>query len=1139
MQLQLLIQSPTPEQLNAAVLVLGWLFWLGWAYVVATTVLRIMLAVAMRAANGAAWVQSFRGVSDLLTLPFIRRAVDTTMAERAPLVRVAVAVPNPSVAMAAPIATQVDQSQAPQPETVQPTQVVTPADDPEQALLSDLQPGDIVHVVRPGESLAYLAAHYVGDPQAWKQIYADNRERTQPDGRSLREAGKISPGWLLVIRNPKQLVEFDTDGRAWYTVRQGDSLWHIAEILLGDGRRWPELFAPNIGAQLGDGHILSNPDVIWAGLRLRAPALDRPVTQPDTPGPADDVAPNPGPESTPVVSTAADQADRATRPAPLPAASMTPMPIPLPVATEPHVPTAAPAAAPTPLPAPPTEAPAGESRSPLTPAEAALAAGAAAAAALAAGRLVVRRRRPAPISTEPESDVQVDDGFADADPVHYLARRLAHTADPATVIAALLGQAYMAVFDEQLTGRQHAEATHGVTVAATRHGRTSTTLVLATPVAARPHLVSCMRAAAEHAFGEHVDVDGQADQNGDVLVRVTWHPRRPLPEHLFDRLDPSRSVLASVWPTPALVPALVLHDRQDMAINWHTVRNVLIASPTGRGADAPLTALVAALASVRAPEDLGLVVVAAQHTLPKEIGLLPHGLQNVVDPGDPPSVLRALERIQCEVDRRRRAPDVAEADLVLVIRELGELEPDAQLVLGSIAAAGPDHGVELLAASDRPVAELLSRCPSLDHIGTRLVLQTAGEEESVALLGIPGAEYLGAGGSALLRLEGRLPVPGWAYRLPADRLGRLVHMMGTRTADVEMPVEQLATPEVQPPPAAEQVTDSQETTTTDQIAGVDPLELVEQLDLDVTENPASPSTSTEPRTSIRPGLTGTGSRELDRLRAAPIRIRCFGAGEVWCGERRLQLRKPELLLLFGAHPVEGIRNEALVDLLWDNPPADVAAALRKERYYLRQELRRLAPEVAGDPLPGDEAQGEKLVALDTSIASSDVHEFTELLKGVDRLEAAAAVEVYEAALCLYRGDLLDNTTVLNYRWMLDADDSVALTLRSDFQRRHKEVRQRLAELLADGPAAGLGRAEELYSGLCAENLGDERLWIALFRVHERTGSLMGLDGAVRRYRSALIELGATEVADVDDVPLPDNLERLVQQIKQCIGGGGT
>lgn len=92
----------------------------------------------------------------------------------------------------------------------------------------------------------------------------------------------------------------------------------------------------------------------------------------------------------------------------------------------------------------------------------------------------------------------------------------------------------------------------------------------------------------------------------------------------------------------------------------------------------------------------------------------------------------------------------------------------------------------------------------------------------------------------------------------------------------------------------------------------------------------------------------------------------------------------------------------------------------------------------------------------------------------------------------------------------------------------------VAELLADGPVNGLAGAEELYSALCAETLGDERVWIALFRIYERTGSLMGLDSAVRRYRSALIELGATDVTDVDSVPLPDNLERLVQKIKQRI-----
>jgi hypothetical protein len=275
---------------------------------------------------------------------------------------------------------------------------------------------------------------------------------------------------------------------------------------------------------------------------------------------------------------------------------------------------------------------------------------------------------------------------------------------------------------------------------------------------------------------------------------------------------------------------------------------------------------------------------------------------------------------------------------------------------------------------------------------------------------------------------------------------------------------------------------------------------------------------------------------LDKLRAAPLRVRCFGAGEVWCGDRLLELRNPELLLLFGVHPITGIKNEALADMLFVDPPADMAAALRKERYDLRKELRRLAPEVVGDPLPGNEYQGEKVIALDTSLVSSDVHEFTQLLEGARKLEPAAAIEAYEAALDLYRGDLLDNPSVLNYRWMYDEEPQVALTLRSDFQRRHREARIRLAELLVTGPEAGLARAEELYWGLCAEDPEDEHLWTALFRIHERTGSSLGLESAVRRLRSALVELGADGVTDLDSVALPPNLDRLVQGIRSRISG---
>jgi hypothetical protein len=36
---------------------------------------------------------------------------------------------------------------------------------------------------------------------------------------------------------------------------------------------------------------------------------------------------------------------------------------------------------------------------------------------------------------------------------------------------------------------------------------------------------------------------------------------------------------------------------------------------------------------------------------------------------------------------------------------------------------------------------------------------------------------------------------------------------------------------------------------------------------------------------------------LDKLRAAPLRVRCSGAGEVWYGDRLHEINDPERLLL--------------------------------------------------------------------------------------------------------------------------------------------------------------------------------------------------------------------------------------------------
>jgi DNA-binding SARP family transcriptional activator len=96
-------------------------------------------------------------------------------------------------------------------------------------------------------------------------------------------------------------------------------------------------------------------------------------------------------------------------------------------------------------------------------------------------------------------------------------------------------------------------------------------------------------------------------------------------------------------------------------------------------------------------------------------------------------------------------------------------------------------------------------------------------------------------------------------------------------------------------------------------------------------------------------------------------------------------------------------------------------------------------------------------------------------------------------------------------------------LRSDYHRRYREVRLRLAELPASGPEAGLNRAEELYSRLCAEDPEDERLWMALFQIYARTDDELRLNSAVRRLRGALAELETGEVQDIETLPLPANL----------------
>ena len=944
--IQVWIQSPgsSPAGLVSWAAALAWVVWV---WTLASVLLRVVVDVADGLTRGARWVGSIRLVSDWLTIPLVRRAVDASLAGML-LARV---VAQSGIAEASPLPQASVAAVQIQTGAVGHPRVLSFAPSLGQDVFdenADDATGDVTYTVKAGDTLSGIALAYYGDPAQAERIYQANLGREQPNGRQFNRHGLILPGWTLVIPGATQGIVEEHDGDRWYVVKRGDSLRGIAALQLGDEERYRELFDLNVGvARVGEtGPVLQRPELIWPGLQLRMPRdtpQDDTGSAPETPAPEEPDNPVesavPQLDRTPAAAGAPDVASeqRDGIEAPGPAAAQTAVVEPVePIETAPIATPAPPAPTPIVTKAVPSQPPIH-----LSPEQAAVAGAAAAATAVTATALVIRRRRPAPRPDGPESDVRIEGGFAEADPVEGLARRLARTSDPPTAIASLLGQAYVAVFADELSADQRREV-DGVTLAATRHGRTSTTLVLAAPVPARPHLVRCMRAAAERAFGEHVDVDGLVSRDGDVLVRVTWDPRHPVSGRVLELVGPGAG--AALWPTPRLVPLLLLYDRQEFEANWYALSNVLLAAPAGGNVDVPLSALVASLVSAWRPEDLGLVLLAQPHTLPEELGRFPHGLFDTVNSADPAAVQQALMAVRQELDRRMAAGATDEPDLVVVIRELGDLDAAAISMLKTIAAAGPRHRVRLVVASERPVAEVLQDCPFLDELGTRLVLQTRDEEESVVLLGIPAGEELGSGGHALLRLESRVPIQGWARLVPGDYLARLLSLMGTRDPRATV------TPEAQTEP----VVDSDL-----------PEELVESESEPAeseVEEAVPPSTSVGVDAQAKPAASWQGSPMLQRLRAAPIRVRCFGAREVWCGDRQLFLADPELLLLLAAHPITGIQSEALADMLWEEEPiVDPSRALRKRRQRLRDELRRLAPEVTAEPLPQDMKHGQRIV----------------------------------------------------------------------------------------------------------------------------------------------------------------------------------
>jgi len=269
------------------VLIATTIAWLALAYLALTLALRVLVGLADALTGGTAWTRTALTLTNLVTLPAVRRAVDGAVAGTLLVTswlpathRVAAAADvRASAVVTTPLPYALPSGQPGEQRSVEPA----------------LQPTAhaIEYTVAPGDYLWDIARRVYGDGSRYIDIFELNRDRVMTNGERFTDPRLIRTGWVLDIPLPAANLSV-VDDTVRYRVRRGDHLWGIAERFLGDGFRWVEIWERNGGGEMVGGSRFTDPNLIHPGWVLELPL---PVSEPWT------VAPEPiAPAEAPVES---------------------------------------------------------------------------------------------------------------------------------------------------------------------------------------------------------------------------------------------------------------------------------------------------------------------------------------------------------------------------------------------------------------------------------------------------------------------------------------------------------------------------------------------------------------------------------------------------------------------------------------------------------------------------------------------------------------------------------------------------------------------------------------------------------------------------------------------------------------------